>query len=470
MVMKREAVWIIVALMIIAFMFRIGSFKREHPLSYDESVYPKLAVQIMNNPADYNTMDLYQVELKRGRKLPTYFTKPLFKHPPLFTYLVSFSFRILGRTYYSAFKVSLLFGVLLIGLAYLLGKTLFDEKTGIYAALIMLIEPMSWITSQKIWMETTLAFFSVLSICLFAMAVKRYNPYVMIAGGISAGLAALTKYPGILPIGGIVVYAACFDRWLFRKKSFYAALAAPFLVMLPWALWNYNVYGAELFTNIQKDGNVGRFFANLGRFQEPLWGLVFIVILLIVGRKKIFTFIADVSKKRGKIVPAVLVFGFLGILAILFGKYILNAFNFNYIPPTGWRTGMFNKEPWGFYPWKILELSPLYIFSYVSLAVFLFDRQKHKEYLFLFVFSLVLMTFWVAWGAYQCRYIVALAVPLVVLSAKAQFYILDKFRNMPAESMKLILQGVYLVFIAYLIIKTLRVDLALAVPNTACYF
>jgi len=60
--MKRD-MWIIVAVVIIvAFLFRVGSFKREHPLSYDESVYPKLAVQIMNDPANYNTVDLYNME------------------------------------------------------------------------------------------------------------------------------------------------------------------------------------------------------------------------------------------------------------------------------------------------------------------------------------------------------------------------------------------------------------------------
>lgn len=468
--MKKD-MWIIVAaVIVVAFLFRVGSFKREHPLSYDESVYPKLAVQIMNDPSDYNTVDLYNLEAERGRKLPSYFKKPLFKHPPLFTYLVSFSFNLLGKTYYSAFKVSLLAGVLLIGLAYLLGATLFDGKTGLYAAVLMLIEPISWITSQKIWMETTLAFFSVLSICLFARAVKKYNPYIMIASGISAGLATLTKYPGILPIGGILVYAACCERWLFKKKSFYAGIIAPLLVMLPWVWWNYQVYGAGLFTSVQKDGNVVRFFANLGKFQEPLWGLVFMIIILFIGRKKIFTFADDMIKKRGRVLPAVFVFGFLGLLALIFGGYIIRALDFSYIPPTGWRTGMFNKEPWGFYPWKIMELSPLYIFSYLSLAAFLFDREKRKDYLFLFIFSVILMAFWVAWGAYQCRYIVALVVPLMVLSAKTQLFALDRFRKLSRKNIALICQGLFLVIVAYLIIKTLRVDLALAVPNTACYF
>jgi 4-amino-4-deoxy-L-arabinose transferase-like glycosyltransferase len=468
--MKKDILIILVVFIVLAFFFRIGSFKREHPLSFDESVYPKLAVQISENPANYNTKGIYQDATEKGRKLPAYFNDPLFKHPPLFSYLISFSFKIFGRTYYSAFKVSLFFGVLLIGMAYLLGSTLFDEKTGVYAALLMFMEPISWITSQKIWMETTLAFFTILSICLFALVIKKYNPYLMIASGISAGLAALTKYPGILPVVGILIYAACFERWLFKKKSFYLALITPVLVMLPWAWWNYSVYGLEQLTTMKQTGNVARFFGNLGRFQEPLWGLVFIAILLIVGRKKIFSAVHDLAKTRKKLLFSVFIFGLLGVLTIIFRGYIVNALNPKYIPPTGWIVGMFNKEPYGFYPWKLMELSPLYIFTYISLAVFLFDEQKQKKYLFLYVFSAVLLVFWIGWAGYQCRYITALTVPLIVLSARAQWYIFQRLRAMPSKNMSLAAQGVFLMCIAYLMIKTLRVDLMLAVPNTACYF
>ena len=43
----------------------------------------------------------------------------------------------------------------LILLAYLLGTTLFDERVGLIAGLLMSVEPLAWLCSQKIWMETT---------------------------------------------------------------------------------------------------------------------------------------------------------------------------------------------------------------------------------------------------------------------------------------------------------------------------
>jgi 4-amino-4-deoxy-L-arabinose transferase-like glycosyltransferase len=470
MQIRKDAIWIVLALMLVTFFLRVDSFKRKHPLSYDESVYPKLAVQIMDNPANYNTMGLYQHELEKGRKLPAYFTKPLFKHPPLFTYLVAAGLEMFGRTYYSAFKVSLFFGVLLIGLGYLLGSTLFDDKVGLYTAFLMAIEPISWITSQKIWMETTLAFFSILSICLFALALRKYNPYVMIASGIAAGFAALVKYPGILPIGGIVICAALFERELFRKRSFYVALAVPFIMLIPWIQWNLKVYGfGEFLSVFGKDGNVVRFFGNLWKFQWAIWLAVLAVLLLVAARRPILDLYNKTVRPRGKVLSLVLAAALLGSVGYLFRGYIFNALNYAYIPPTGWMTGMFNKEPWGFYPWKILELSPLYLFSYIALLTMVFDEKK-KEYAFLFVFVTVLTAFWMAWGAYQCRYIVALTVPLLALSAKAQLYVLDKAGGIGSRNLRMIAQGAWLVVFAYLVVKTLRVDLMMAVPNTACYF
>ncbi|MDD3089227.1 MAG: glycosyltransferase family 39 protein, partial [Candidatus Omnitrophica bacterium] len=161
----RISIILAAVLVAAAYMIRFDSFKKEHPLSFDESVYSILAVQMTNSPGTYNTIAIYEDSLKKGRELPAYFKMPLFKHPPMFPWLIKQSYGIFGANYYAAFRVSLLAGVLLIALAYFLGSALFGERTGIAAALIMFIEPVTWIASQKIWMETTLAFFTVLSLC-----------------------------------------------------------------------------------------------------------------------------------------------------------------------------------------------------------------------------------------------------------------------------------------------------------------
>ncbi|MFH1878458.1 MAG: glycosyltransferase family 39 protein [Candidatus Omnitrophota bacterium] len=469
--MKKNNIILILLVVFAASLFiRSESFKKKHSLSYDESVYPRIAVQIIKNPAEYNTVNLYNSELKNGRKLPAYFAKPLFKHPPLFIYLVKISLQLFGLSYIPAFWVSLVFGALLILLAYDWGRVLFGENIGLYAAILMAIEPNAWITSQKIWMETTLAFFSVLSLCLFTRAVKKYNPYVMIAGGVAAGLAALTKYPGIIPAGCIFIYAACFERSLFKRKAFIFSLLVPFIMMVPWAVWNYKVYGAGIFSSLQSDGNVKRFFGNVIRFNLIYYAVGIAAVLFAASRSGLLSRVKLFLSSRGRALYAFLAAFLIAGFSVLFAGYIRNALDIRYIPPTGWITGMFNAEPWGFYTWKIMELSPLYIFSYLAFFTAAFDAKKYKEYLLVFIPSAVLMIFWVAWGAYQSRYIVALSVPMMILASRSQFLLFEWIRKIENKNLNLAARGLLFAVIAYFIFKTLLVDINLALPNTACYY
>jgi hypothetical protein len=226
----------------------------------------------------------------------------------------------------------------------------------------------------------------------------------------------------------------------------------------------------ELFSIFQADGNVVRFFGNIRSFQAVFWASAIILVLFTTMRKKIFGLFEKLLKSRKTEMLNIFVVALFCIIMFIFGKHVINAWNFNHVPRAGWHTGMFNNEPWGFYPWKILELSPMYVFSYLALMVFAFDKKNHREYLILFMFIAILLTFWIAWGAYQCRYIVAPAVALMLLSAKAQLYILNRLRDIPSKGMSILMQGVFILVVIYAAIKTLRVDFLLAVPNNVCYF
>lgn len=100
-------IFILVFILVINFLIRSYLFNKPHDLTYDEYVYSVLAVQVNQNPLAYNTMRLYKEETSKGRLFfPSYFNKPLFKHPPLFTYLISVAYNIFGEGYYAGFFVS----------------------------------------------------------------------------------------------------------------------------------------------------------------------------------------------------------------------------------------------------------------------------------------------------------------------------------------------------------------------------
>ena len=469
--MKRDVSVILVCLIVVVFFIRIGSFSREHNLTYDEVVYSTLAAQISENPANYNTMGLYQRDSQEGRKLPEYFKKPLFKHPPLFSRLITFSYGLFGRTYFSAFKVSLFFGILLIALAYLLGSALFDNRVGVYAAFLMSIEPVIWVSSQKIWMETTLAFFTVLSLYLFARSIKKYNPYFMISSGVSAGLALLTKYPGILAVGIIFLYALCGERWLFRKKTFIFSLLIPFAMLVPWLEWNYRIYGTGLFTaNVE----IGQILGKVDLLMKDFWGIFIlaavVLVCLMVVKKKSPDFYGRILLPKLKVFERIFVIAlFFAVIFILRG-HIINALDLVHVPRAGWEMGMFYNEPWYFYLGRLAELSPFYIFSFGGLLLLIFDRRHSREYSFLFLVSAVILAFYILWGNYQCRYVSAAVVPLMVLSSKTQLFIADAFGRFRSKQMRYVAYACALLIVAYAALKTLRIDIILAVPNNICYF
>jgi 4-amino-4-deoxy-L-arabinose transferase-like glycosyltransferase len=469
--MKKSVVAILVILVVVSFVGRVNSFRDRKLLSYDEVIYSTLAIQVMQNPTAYNTVGLYQAGRQEGRELPPYLNKPLFKHPPLFTSLVVLSYMIFGTTYNSAFLVSLFFGLLLILTAYLLGSTLFDSKTGVYAALIMAIEPVIWISSQKIWMETTLSFCTVLSLCLFAIAAKRYNPMLVIASGIAAGFAVLTKYPGALATVIIFTYVVFWDRRFFKKPAFIVSLFIPFIMLLPWFWWNYTVYGNELFSaNVE----VVKAVAGIKQLVSTLWIPALITVGVTAGAMLIRRKYRDALNNRfSKVVTRsgtiVLVCLFCAMLFIL-REHIANTCSFFFIPVAGWDMGMFKDEPWYFYLGRLTELSPFYIFAFAAILFPIFDKKNLKEYLFLLTTAAFALVPYILWQNFQSRYIAVAIVPLIVLSSRVQVSLAARVGSLSKGYARYAATGIFMAVVLYAVMRTLYIDIILATPDAVCYF
>jgi len=149
---QKASIFLMLGLLTVsAFFMRLENFKRSDLRSIDEIVYYRMAKQVLDEGlSGYHTIPYGEYLAATGRSLPDYFSKPLFKHPPLFTFMAVKSMELFGKSLVSAGYVSLIFGVLLIPLTYFLGALLFDRKVGIGSALFMWIEPVSIMTSQKV--------------------------------------------------------------------------------------------------------------------------------------------------------------------------------------------------------------------------------------------------------------------------------------------------------------------------------
>ena len=232
-----------------SFYLRLYNFKNKkaHLATIDENVYYVLGLQLKKNLSNYSVSDYAETLKTQGYAIPAYFKEPLFKHPPLFPLFLAGALTALGEKGTSAITIVITFGVLLILLTYFFGKLIYDRKTGLLAALFLSLDPINIICAQKVWMETTLAFFTCLTIALFAYALKKEKNSFFLFSGIASGLATLTKYPGILGTAVILIYALVKRRDLFKVKTFWAGLIMPLIFLLPWMFWNYSVYGFNFF-------------------------------------------------------------------------------------------------------------------------------------------------------------------------------------------------------------------------------
>jgi 4-amino-4-deoxy-L-arabinose transferase-like glycosyltransferase len=452
---RKYVVPVLAALFCITLVLRLGSYKVAHYLTNDEYVYPALANGIGKVPAEYDTMHLYQAVVRGGQTLPAYFNKPLFKHPYAFPYFIMRSFLAFGQSGYAAFFVALFFGILLIPLAYLMGATLFDEATGLYAAVLMAIEPVAWICSQKIWPATTLAFFGTLSLYCFARAIKDYKPYWMAVSGIAAGLALLTKYSGLLFVLAIAAYALASERWLFRKKGFIVGLCIPLLLFLPWVYWNYRVYGPDFIIEMTSAHNLA---------YRLSWRHLAIAAVFAIGAVAV----RMLSQKR--VLRDAAILGTLLALLFILRANILHAFDFTSYPRAGWKIGMFANEPWYFYPAQLIELSPFYLFSLLGIGLPVFDRERVKSYSFLYVIALIFIGLCTVWGEYQSRYVVPVAVLLVVAGARVQVILAERIRGIRANPVKIGCWVLSAAFVIACIARTMLIISILAVFGTVCYF
>jgi len=137
---KKVTIFIVLGLLVAsAFFIRIENFKNTPARSIDEIVYMRMGKQLKGDITQYNTIPYGKELMARGRPLPEYFTQPLFKHPPLFSLLISLSMHLFGERLLAAEYVSLLMGALSIPLVYLLGAFLYNVHTTHRNLLVLLV-------------------------------------------------------------------------------------------------------------------------------------------------------------------------------------------------------------------------------------------------------------------------------------------------------------------------------------------
>jgi len=453
-----------------------------HKLTFDEYLYAHMGCQLKENPLNYTARPIYEEQTKGGRWLPDYMTLPLYKHPPVYSYTLSLVFRCAADpTFKLAALVSVVSGTLIVVIAFLVGRKLYDERVGLLAAFFLLIDPVHWLCSEKIWLAATLAMWMWVAMLLFVMAVARGKWWLYLLAGVACGLAGLTKLPGLffVPVG--LTYATLREPRLFKQGRFWLMVSIPIAMMVPWVVWNVHVYGHDALDVRRMHVGSSEILDLAGHVVRGPWLILVVAVLglaaavaylRISGRDEymVDAFGRERATKYGAI-------GALAVGAVVSGTVLLHPYvlsrlmeslSFEHVPRNGWTMGMFAREPKVFYLAQLIEHSPVYVIAFLSVALLL--RSGKKGDALLLVTALCILSFCALWGNYQCRYILAVVPALLIIAAGTICRAWDAAGDIRSPGASRIGRLLIGVAVGVAVLKALLVDHAIAVTNRACYF
>lgn len=196
---------------------------------------------ITNGPLDLSPDEAHYWEWSRRLDI-SYYSKG-----PMIAYLIYLSTAIFGDTVFAIRIMAVIFSSLSSIILYQLGKSLYNEKIGLYSAIILQIIPLFATFGILFTIDSPFIFFWSSSIYLFYTILNRldtdYNSpfYLWLLLGISIGFGLLTKYTmAFFYISALFFLVLNKDyRVLLKRKEPYVSSIISLLIFSPVLIWNY---------------------------------------------------------------------------------------------------------------------------------------------------------------------------------------------------------------------------------------
>lgn len=149
-------------------------------------------------------------------------------HPPLYYYVLHFWISLAGNSEVGARSLSVLTGVLVVAVTYLLGKRLFGSDTGLLAALLSAFSPFGIYYSQEARMYILVALWAALSIYFLLRLLDRPTPLMAILYLVTTTLALYTHY---FAASLWVIENAIFTVWFVSRHRHYLGSLVRWLLL-----------------------------------------------------------------------------------------------------------------------------------------------------------------------------------------------------------------------------------------------
>ncbi|TSC80080.1 MAG: hypothetical protein G01um101429_284 [Parcubacteria group bacterium Gr01-1014_29] len=229
---------ILFIILLLASLLRIWSLGSGDTLS-DEVLYSFRAVGMLDfdEAADQTTplewFDPY---------IPSWTKFSFHDHPPLVFLIQHVFMRIFGETPFTFRLPSALFGIASVYLLYLIGKHLYSEKVGLFAAAFLGVTVNHVVISRLGLQESYVIFFILLAIFFFIRAGEQQKFYIGV--GAALGLAALTKYTTLILLPIFFTYLMFFRRKDFAIPHVWIGTALALMLFSPVLYYNYRLFRA----------------------------------------------------------------------------------------------------------------------------------------------------------------------------------------------------------------------------------
>jgi 4-amino-4-deoxy-L-arabinose transferase-like glycosyltransferase len=168
--------------------------------------------------------------------------KPTIDRGPIYPYLISFLYRIIGKSDYRIVQIfqALLFGITGI-ILYQTVNILAGKRRALISQIIFCLHPMFiWYTS-RIWIETTHTFLIMLTAWTLIKINQKMDLRFVFLLGITLGVTILTK--SVMVLFPLLLMPLFYLRWGKASVTKYSLLTiiVSYLIVAPWTIRNYVV-------------------------------------------------------------------------------------------------------------------------------------------------------------------------------------------------------------------------------------
>jgi 4-amino-4-deoxy-L-arabinose transferase-like glycosyltransferase len=216
-----------------------------------------------------------EMYLKGEWLTPTLYGKPQFEKPIFFYWLIEISYKIFGINEFAVRFPCALFGFLGLAGMYLLGRLLFNNRTGIFSAVVLstcleyLMLSIGCVTDMVLF--TCLLFGALF---FFYGQIRRKNYFYLLSSAAFA-LATLTKGPIglLLPAFIIVLYLVLTrDYAIFKNAALLAGAVIVFIIIAkPWYFIMYKIHAQDFISIFFGFQNVTRFLTPEHRIGSQVY-------------------------------------------------------------------------------------------------------------------------------------------------------------------------------------------------------